>query len=69
MGAKSTADSCSLADSIARSLGHNSVDHFQSDLILICTDMVIEKHFGALIECMKNCVEGRSKEAVIASGR
>jgi hypothetical protein len=63
-------DSCSSADSIGRSSGHNSVDHFQSDLIRICIDMgIIEKHFDTLIECMENRVEDRSKEVAIASGR
>ena len=69
MGAESADDRCSLADSIGRSLGHSSADHFQSDSIWTCIDMVIEKHFDVLIECMKNRVAGRSKEAVIAIGR
>jgi hypothetical protein len=39
MWAQLVLDSCSLADSIARSSGHNSVDHFQSALIWICIDI------------------------------
>ena len=60
---------CSLADSIGRSPGHNSVDHFQSDLISNCIDTILEKHSGTLFQCMKNRVEGRGKEVEIASGR
>ncbi len=69
MGVESAVDNCSSADSIARSPGHKSIDHFQSDLILICMDMVNEKHSGALIECIKNCVAGRSKEIAVTSSR
>jgi hypothetical protein len=31
--------------------------------------MVIEEHFGALIECLKNCAAGRSKEIAVTSSR
>jgi hypothetical protein len=31
--------------------------------------MVIEEHFGALIECLKNCAAGRSKEVAMTSYR
>jgi hypothetical protein len=61
MWAQLVVDSCSSADSIGQFPGYNSVDHFQSDLILICIDMTIEKKLCASIECMNNRDEDRSK--------